>query len=176
MTSVMTPRAGAEPLPYIGNDPYIALNDHEKHCLASHVELSPDVSTVDTPTFCGVKVFQGTVTWHLRLTLYQSFDDEGTDDNLATLWNAYVTNGEPVRFVIRPYRNRPVGKNNPQFSGEVTPQQYPLINVDAGAASTIELDWVLINPPTRSITATGAAATTPAGATSGSVPPATAAA
>lgn len=132
-----------EPQPYIMVDPEITLDGEDIHCLASHVELAPDVNTVETPTFCGVKEFPGTVKWYFRVTLYQSFDDGGTDSILRTA-RAKPT----VTYSVLPYRGVAVSATNPRFSGSVITKPYTLLAGDAGAASTIELEWTMTAEPT----------------------------
>lgn len=140
---------GQEPQPYIMTDPEILLNGKEIHCLASHIELNPDVATTDVTTFCGTKTFPGIVTWHFQATLYQSFDDDGTDSILCAIWDAYRDNGTHPTYEIKPYRDRPDGPNNPTFSGTLTPQLYTIISGDAGEASTVEIDWTCDQEPVR---------------------------
>lgn len=138
-----------EPQPYIMESPFVSLGGKEIHCLASHVELNPDTDTTDTTTFCGKRTFPGATAWHLIITLYQSFEDDGTDQVLAEIWEDYQDKGEHPDYLIRPYRNRPVGPNNPEFSGTATPMPYTIISGDAGDASTVELDWVCDQWPDR---------------------------
>lgn len=150
MSTTTAPAAGAvEPQPYIMNDPAITLNGQEIHCLASHVEIAPDVATNDVTTFCGTKTFPGNVTWHFRVTLFQSFDDNGTDQILCNIWDAYTAGGTHPAFEVQPFKDRPEGPNNPTFSGTVTPQPYTLIAGDAGAPSTVDIDWTCDQEPTR---------------------------
>lgn len=126
----------------------------ELACVATHVELSPDVSTTTIDTFCGSTDYPGNVKWTLNATLVQSFDTDATEDTLS----AAVEAGVPVPFSVRGYRDLPVGPNNPEWSGMVVPQPYAPINGDAGAESTIELAWSLTDAPTKSVVAGGAAA------------------
>lgn len=119
----------------------------ELACVANHVELSPDVSVTTIDTFCGSTDYPGTVKWTLNATLYQSFDTGATEDTLY----AAVESGEPVPFAIVGYRDRPVGPNNPEWTGLVVPQPYAPINGDAGAESTIDLSWGVVGAPTKRI-------------------------
>jgi hypothetical protein len=132
----------AEPQPYIMVDPEITLDGEDIHCLASHVELAPDVNVVETPTFCGVKEFPGSVKWYFRVTLYQSFDDNGTDQILRAARTKAI-----VPFTVLPFSGVAVSVNNPQFSGQVITKPYTLLSGDAGAASTIELEWTMTAEP-----------------------------
>lgn len=151
MSSTLTvdPRAGGEPQPFIANDIGIEINGVDIHCLASHVEIAPDTNTTDVTTFCGVQTFPGSVTWHFRATLYLSYDADGTDDLLCGIWDAYETDGSRPTFTVKPFQGRPTGPGNPEFSGTLIPQDYPLIVADAGEAPTIDLDWTCVGKPTR---------------------------
>ncbi|MBO0880550.1 MAG: hypothetical protein J2P17_09435 [Mycobacterium sp.] len=150
-----------EPQPYIMVNPFIELNGEEVHCLASHLELAPDINIVETTTFCGVQEFPGSEKWYFRLTMYQSFDDDGADQILQ----GCLAVGGPVAYRVAPYRERAIGANNPIFSGEVVPRKYPIISGDAGEASEIELEWTMTAEPDRAETGTitTGSGTTPAG-------------
>jgi hypothetical protein len=117
-------------------------------CLLNHIELSPDVSVTTLTTMCGEKDYPGAVKWSLVATLYQSFDPDATEEVLS----AAVALGVATPFEILPRRDDPVSATNPSFSGEVIPQPYPPVNGDAGDVSTIEIEWALTGPPTKSIT------------------------
>ncbi|HSS09737.1 MAG TPA: hypothetical protein VLL25_07625 [Acidimicrobiales bacterium] len=140
-----------EPLPYIMNTPLVEINGVEIHCLLSHVELGVDQNTVDTTTFCGIQRFPGPAEWLFRATAYQSFDEGGTDEILTGALAA----GGAVAYKVVPNRNLPVSATNPEFSGEAIPRLYPLITGDAGAASTIDIEWTMTAEPTRSTVAAG---------------------
>lgn len=139
----------------IGTGPDVA-DLVELACVATHVELSPDVAVTTIDTFCGSTDYPGNVKWTLNATLVQSFDPDATEDTLS----AAVASGAPVPFSVRGYRDLPVGPTNPEWSGMVVPQPYAPINGDAGAESTIELAWSLTDAPVKSVTpgATQAAA------------------
>jgi len=51
----------AEPEPIILYSPSLTINAVELKCLMSHIELNPDVSTVEVKTACGTKEYPGTV-------------------------------------------------------------------------------------------------------------------
>lgn len=120
----------------------------ELACVATHVELSPDVSITTIDTFCGSTDYPGNVKWVLNATLVQSFDPGATEETLS----AAVAAGTPVPYEVVGYRDRPVGADNPSWSGMVVPQPYAPINGDAGAESTIELAWSCTGPPAKSTT------------------------
>jgi hypothetical protein len=152
--SVTTP----EPMPLILTDAMIKINDSELACVASHVELSPSVTTLDT--MCGSRDYPGTVKWSLVATLYQSFDVGATEEVLSAAVAAYKADGTPATFEVAGYKSRAVGPDNPSWSGEVIPKDYAPINGDAGDASTIDLEWSCTAPPTKNVAPAGNGATT----------------
>ena len=137
----------AMPKPLILDDASVSINDVPLECLVNHVELSPDVTIQTLDTLCASTDFPGAVKWALVLTLYQSFDLAATEEVLS----AAVEGGVPVPFEIIPYKSAPVSATNPSYSGEVIPQPYAPINGDAGTPSTVEIEWSLTEPPTKSI-------------------------
>jgi hypothetical protein len=145
----------AEPLPLIltNGSIKIATDDTtttlvELACVANHMELSPDVSITTLDTMCGSKDYPGVVKWSLVATLYQSFDVGATEDTLS----AALAFGAPVAFSVSGYRDRPIGPDNPEWTGLVIPKPYSPINGDAGDASTVELEWSLSGEPTKNVT------------------------
>jgi hypothetical protein len=136
-----------EPLPLILDDADLTIDDVTLKCLLSHIEISPDVSTIEIKTMCGVIDYPGSVKWLLKATLYQSFDPAGTEEVLS----AAVAGGVPVPFVVTPKGSQPISATNPSFSGEVVPQPYPPIIGDAGDASSIDIEWAIVGEPTKSI-------------------------
>ena len=137
----------AMPKPLILDDASVSIDGVDLECLVNHVELSPDVAIQTLDTLCASTDFPGAVKWALVLTLYQSFDAAATEETLS----AAVEGGTPVPFEIIPYKSLPVGATNPSYSGEVIPQPYAPINGDAGTPSTVEIEWSLTGPPTKSI-------------------------
>src|SRR5262245_5812347 len=117
----------------------------ELACYANHVELSPDVSTTTLDTFCGSTDYPGVVKWSLIATLYQSFDADGPENTLEPL----VVAGDPCKFLVYAYRDKPIGPNNPAWTGTVVPQPYAPINGDAGDASEVDIEWSLLGAPTK---------------------------
>ena len=146
----------AEPVPLILTDASLKISPDglptglvELACVTNHLELSPDVTVTTLDTFCGSKDYPGQTKWALIATLYQSFDVDATEEVLS----AAVALGDPVAFEIVPYKSQPISATNPAWSGEVIPQPYSPINGDAGDASTVELEWSLVGPPAKRITA-----------------------
>jgi hypothetical protein len=144
----------AEPMPLILTDAGLKINDKELACLANHIELSPDTTITTLDTMCGSRDYPGTVKWSLVATIYQSFDTDATEQILSEAVEAYKADGSPAAYEIVGYKSRPVGPDNPSWSGEVIPQDYSPINGDAGDASTVELEWSCTAEPTKSTTTT----------------------
>lgn len=154
----------AEPLPFVARNCEVEIDGVSLKCLTNHLEVSPDVSQETATTFCGVQNFAGATQWQLILTLYTSFDDGGSFELLLRIARA----GEPVPFVIIPNADAPVSATNPEISGEVIPQAFPIISADAGTLSTIDITWSIVgepnvsppDTPTRAVS--GTTSTTPA--------------
>lgn len=137
----------APPRPLILKDASISIDGQPLDCVTSHLELSPDVSSVTIDTLCASTDYPGAVKWSLVLTLIQSFDAGATEEVLSSA----VEGGVPVPFEIIPYKSEPVSATNPSYSGMVVPAPYSPINGDAQAESTIDLEWSLTAEPTKSI-------------------------
>jgi hypothetical protein len=159
--------------PLILNDGYFELGGVNLRCLTKHLEVSPENKPVTVTSFCAETDYPGVVKWHLRATLYQSYDTGATFATLNAALTAYNASGTPVNFKARPYSSRVAAANNPIISGLAIPQPFDLIIGDAGTASEVPIDWNLTAPPTidnGAVTATGATAGqpgyyTPSGAT-----------
>jgi hypothetical protein len=117
----------------------------ELACVANHIELAPDTAVTTLDTMCGSVDYPGTTKWQLILTLYQSFDPDATEEVLS---EALAADG-PVAFEVIGYRSLPVSPTNPMWSGKVLPQPYSPINGDAGDSSAIELEWSVVEGPTK---------------------------
>ena len=140
-----------EPLPLILTNASLVIDDTELACVATHVEISPDVSTTTVDTFCGSKDFPGTVKWSLVASLVQSFDAGATEDVLSAAYAAYLADGTLTTFRVCGYRDQPVSATNPEWTGEAIPQPYSPINGDAGDVSTIDIEWSLSGEPVKNI-------------------------
>ena len=138
----------AIPKPLILDNADLLIGGDSLGCSVNHLELNPDVSVVTLTTFCGEVDFPGTVKWTLAATLYQSFDAGAVEEVLS----AAVDAGVPVAFEIIPDKGQPVGPTNPSWSGNLIPQPYSPINGDAGAESTVDLEWSLVGAPVKSVT------------------------
>jgi hypothetical protein len=140
-----------EPMPLILTDASIKINGQELACLANHVELSPDTTVTTLDTMCGSRDYPGTVKWSLVATLYQSFETGATEDVLSDAVAQYKADGSPATYEVAGYKSRPIGADNPAWTGEVIPKDYAPINGDAGDASTIDLEWSCTAEPTKSV-------------------------
>jgi hypothetical protein len=160
--------------PLILNNGYFELTGVNLSCLVKHLEAAfPENKPVTVTSFCGEVDYPGVTKWHLRATLYQSFDAGATYATLAAAINAYAAGNTPAQFKARPKASQVASATNPIISGYVIPQPVELILGDAGAAAEVAVDWNLTGPPTvdtGAVTATGATAGapgyyTPSGAT-----------
>jgi len=138
----------AIPRPLILDNADLQIDGQTLACVLNHLELNPDVAQITLTTMCGEVDYPGTVKWTLVATLYQSFDPAATEEILS----AAVDGGVPVQFAITPRRDDPISATNPAWYGDVIPQPYSPINGDAGAESTIDLEWSLVGVPTKTIT------------------------
>jgi hypothetical protein len=143
------------------DDCEIELNGTDLKCLTNHLELSPDVTVETATTFCGQEDYPGAVKWVLRATFYQSYEADGTYRCLKDA----VDSRAPVPFKIRP-TSAAISAENPSFEGEVRPQPFDYINGDAGALSTVDIEWSVLGEPiendgTTTPLATGATAGAP---------------
>jgi hypothetical protein len=135
------------PKPLILDDADLLIDGQSLCCVLNHLELNPDVSVVTITTMCGETDYPGTVKWSLVATLIQSFDTAATEEVLS----GAVDGGVPVPFEIIPRKSDPVSATNPSWTGEVVPQPYSPISGDAGAESSIDLEWSLVGPPVKAI-------------------------
>jgi len=123
--------------PVILVDPELIISGSSLKCVMSHVEMTPDVTTIEVKTACGVRDYPGTIKWTLKATLYHSFDPEGTNEVLTEA----VEGGVPVTFSVIPSAGKPVSATNPEFTGELIPQPFTPLSGDVGDASSFDLEW-----------------------------------
>jgi hypothetical protein len=133
--------------PVMMTDTYVEVNGVNLQCLALSVTLEPENKPIEQTTFCGVKDYPGPVKWHFKANFAQSFGDGGTFTALSDALDAYNTAGTLCPFVVRPVSGRPISVTNPSFSGNAIPQPFTVFGGDAGAASEVELDWIMDAPP-----------------------------
>ena len=62
----------------------------------------------------------------------QSFGVGSTDETLAAAVLAYQTDGTTLPYKVRPCASSPPSATNPQFEGELIPQEYTVFGGDAG--------------------------------------------
>lgn len=153
--------ADLEPLILV--DPELIIDTSSLKCVMSHVEITPDVSTIEIKTSCGVRDYPGTIKWTLKASLYHTFDPEGTNEVLT----AAVEAGVPVPFSVIPSAGKPVSATNPEYVGELIPQPFTPLSGDVGDASSFDLEWSIKGWTTVPVTnttplplATGATTTT----------------
>lgn len=141
--------AVVELTPVILVDPVLTISGSDLKCVLSHVELLPDVTTIEVKTSCGVRTYPGTVKWSLKASLYHSFDPEGTNEVLT----AAVEGGVNVPFTVTP-SSAVVSATNPEYSGDLIPQPFTPLSGDVGDASSFDLEWSIVGwgrTPTMSI-------------------------
>lgn len=146
-----------DPAPVILYSPDLTIDGQSLKCLMSHVEMTPDVSTVEVKTSCGIKEYPGTVKWTLKASLYHSFDPVGTNAVLT----AAVAAAVPVDFTVLPNSNEPVSATNPEYFGQLIPQPFTPLSGDVGDASSFDLEWSItgwVLVPTTNIVPAGLAA------------------
>jgi hypothetical protein len=139
--------AATEYRPVILDNAGLEIDTSELACLLNHIEVVPDVATVELKSMCGTVDYPGNVKWSLKATLYQSFDPGATEETLS----AAVAGGVAVPFRVVAYRDQAVSATNPEWTGTVIPQPYAPISGDAGDVSSIDLDWSIVGAPTKNI-------------------------
>jgi|SRR5215475_183136 len=137
-----------EATPVMMTDTYVQIGAANLKCLATSVAIEPENKPIEVTTFCGVQDYPGPVKWHFKCNLLQSFDAGATNETLQDALDAFNADGTPVTFKVRPYASRPIGPTNPEFTGEAIPQPYIYFGGDAGAASEVDIDWIMTGPPT----------------------------
>lgn len=145
--------------PVMMTDTYVEVGGANLKCLAEEVSIEPENKPIEVTTFCGVQDYPGPVKWHFKAKFVQAFDPGATDATLNAALNAYTSSGTPCAFKVRPYGSRVLSTTNPQFSGLMIPQPYTIFGGVAGAASEVDIDWIMTAPPTRltaGVAATGA--------------------
>jgi hypothetical protein len=146
--------------PLILNDGYFELGGVNLSCLVKHLEAPfAENKPVTVTTFCSEVDYPGVTKYHLRATLYQTFDPGATFATLNSALQAYNANGTAVNWKARAHASRIASANNPIISGMVIPQPFDYIVGDAGAAAEVAIDWLLTGAPTvdnGSVAATGA--------------------
>ncbi len=136
--------------PIILTDPGLTIDGVPLECLMSHVELTPDVTTIEITTSCGVREYPGKLKWTLKASLYHSHDPAGTNETLT----AAVEGGVAVPFTVIPSVGDPVSATNPEYVGEVIPQPFTPLSGDVGDVSSFDLEWSIVgwgNVPTTNI-------------------------
>jgi hypothetical protein len=155
MTDVLDAPAGrADPVepdatPVMMTDAYVEIGAANLSCLGMEVSIEPENKPIELTTFCGVKDYPGPVKWHFKAKLAQSFDTGATHETLKAALSAYAADGTPVAFRVRAYKSRAVSATNPSFEGTMIPQPYTVFGGAAGAASEVDIDWIMDEAPTE---------------------------
>lgn len=136
-------------IPVMMTDAYVEIGTANLSCLGLEVSIEPENKPIELQTFCGVTDWPGPVKWHFKAKLAQSFSAGATDETLQGALDAYAADGTVCPFKVRAYKSRPVATDNPSFEGTMVPQPYTLFGGAAGAASEIDIDWILDSPPSR---------------------------
>jgi hypothetical protein len=135
--------------PVMMTDTYVEIGGANLKCLCESVSLEPENKPIEVTTFCGVQDFPGPTKWHFKAKFVQSFDTGATDATLSAALDAFAADGSAVDFKVRPFASRVVSSTNPEFTGEAIPQPYTIFGGDAGAASEVDIDWIMLGPPDR---------------------------
>jgi hypothetical protein len=138
--------------PVMMTDAYVEIGAANLSCLGMEVSIEPENKPIELTTFCGVKDYPGPTKWHFKAKLAQAFDVGATDATLSAALDAYASASTPCPFKVRPFKTRPIGPTNPSFEGAMIPQPYALFGGAAGAASEVDIDWILNAPPTKNVT------------------------
>jgi hypothetical protein len=138
--------------PVMMTDAYVEIGGANLSCLGMEVSIEPENKPIELITFCGVKDYPGPTKWHLKAKLAQAFDTGATDATLTSALDAYASAGTLCPFKVRPFKSRAIGPNNPSFEGNAIPQPYAYFGGAAGAASEVDIDWILDAPPTKNVT------------------------
>ncbi|HSS11147.1 MAG TPA: hypothetical protein VLL25_14770 [Acidimicrobiales bacterium] len=129
------------------DDAEIELDGTDLKCFTNHLEISPDVTTQEATTMCGVVEYPGAVKWYLRLTLYQSFDENATFQCLKGALDKFRATGAAAPYKVRA-KSQPVSAGNPSFEGLVVPKPFDYLSGDAGALSEVTVEWTMTAEPT----------------------------
>jgi hypothetical protein len=138
--------------PVMMTDAYVEIGTANLSCLGIEVSIEPELKPIELTTFCGVVDYPGPVKWHFKAKLAQDFSAGSTDATLTAVLAAYKTAQTLCPFRVRARKSAPVGITNPFFTGNMIPQDYTLFGGAAGAASEVDIDWIMAAPPTRATT------------------------
>jgi hypothetical protein len=150
--SAADPTPPASIAPVMMTDAYVEIGGANLSCLGIEVSIEPENKPIELTTFCGVVDYPGPVKWHFKAKLAQDFSVGSTDATLTAALTAYAAAGTACPFRVRAYKGRAVSATNPSFEGTMIPQAYTLFGGAAGAASEVDVDWILKAPPSRVIT------------------------
>ena len=165
-----TPTLHADPAPpaaspLILTDTYVEVNGVNLRCLAGSIGVEPENKLVTVTSFCSEVDYPASTKWSFTAKFFQSFDAGATYQTLAAALAAYQAGGTKTPYKARAHSSRPASPTNPEFSGLMIPQPFPLLKGDAGTASEIDISWTCDGEPDvdfgGAVVATGATAGTP---------------
>jgi hypothetical protein len=137
---------GAQPV--MMTDAYVELGGVNLKCLTLEISLAADPNPIELTTMCGRREFPGAEKYHFVAKFAQSFDPGGTHEVLSKALADYRATGAKLEYKVRPMQGRgPAAPDNPEFSGQLTPQAYTVFGGTAGAASEVDIDWTADGPP-----------------------------
>jgi hypothetical protein len=135
--------------PVMMTDAYVEIGGADLSCLGLEVSIEPELKPIEQITFCGVRDYPGPSKWHFKAKLAQDFSTGSTDATLQSALSAYKTAQTPCAFKVRPHKSSPPSPTNPSIEGSAVPQDYTVFGGAAGAASEVDVDWIMTAPPTR---------------------------
>jgi hypothetical protein len=135
--------------PLVMVDAYVEIGTANLSCFGIEVSIEPEIKSIDVETFCGITAFPGPVKWHFKAKFAQTFDTGAVDATLQSVLSAYKTAGTLCPFRVRPHSGKAVAANNPFITGNMVPQDYRAFGGAAGAASEVDIDWILTAAPLR---------------------------
>jgi hypothetical protein len=133
-------------------DAYVEIGAANLSCLGIEVSIEPENKPIEQTTFCGIVDYPGPTKWHFKAKLAQDFSTGSTNDTLQSALSAYAAAQTPCPFRVRPYKGRAVGPDNPFITGSMVPQPYAIFGGAAGAASEVDIDWIMTAPPVQETT------------------------
>jgi hypothetical protein len=87
----------------------------------SHVEMTPDVTTVEIKTACGTRDYPGTLKWTLKASPLPQLRPGRAPTRCSP---PRCEPGVPVDVQVIPSAGSPVTATNPRFTGDLIPQPF----------------------------------------------------
>ena len=127
---------------------FVSVDGVDMSCWTNEVEINLSKDEIDANTFCGQEKLAGLEESSFSIGLIQDFDPAAVD---ATLWPLFDDNAE-FEVVVRPEKDKPVGPDNPEYSGTARLLEYQPLSGGPGDLAEISIDL----PVTGSISRTTA--------------------